>query len=244
MSVIYAPKGKAGEYADLACNLYTGCTHGCQYCYVPTMLHKKPEVFHSNATPRQDILNKLHKEATKHKGKEVFMCFTCDPYCLDVDHTITREAIKIFHRADIAVNILTKGGELAVRDFDLLAAKPNLSKIGTTLTFDNKEDSFKWEPRAAEPGRRCSMLAQAHALGISTWASLEPVIDPEQTLSLINATHEYVDHYKVGRWNYDKRANEIDWTDFLRRVTELLDAVGASYYIKKDLAVFSRRALE
>jgi DNA repair photolyase len=244
MSVIYTPKGKAGEYADLACNLYTGCTHGCEYCYVPTMLRKKPDIFHGSSTPRKGILDKILKEAPEHTGKGVFLCFTCDPYCLDVDHTITRKAIKIFHNHNIAVNILTKGGELAVRDFDLLAKRPELSSIGATLTFDNKEDSDRWEPKAAEPGRRCSMLAQAHALGIQTWASLEPVIDPEQTLSLIKATHSYVNHFKVGRWNHDKRADEIDWASFLNRVTTLLEKLGASYYIKKDLAIFSDKGME
>ena len=29
MKIIYEPKGKAKEYADLAINLYKGCTHGC-----------------------------------------------------------------------------------------------------------------------------------------------------------------------------------------------------------------------
>lgn len=31
MDIIYEPKGKAREYADLACDIYNGCTHGCKY---------------------------------------------------------------------------------------------------------------------------------------------------------------------------------------------------------------------
>ncbi|MCL2434964.1 MAG: hypothetical protein FWD09_02345 [Lentimicrobiaceae bacterium] len=30
---IYNPSGKAGEYSYWACNFYTGCSNGCQYCY-------------------------------------------------------------------------------------------------------------------------------------------------------------------------------------------------------------------
>ena len=30
---IYSPKGKAGEYAEYACNFYVGCSNGCEYCY-------------------------------------------------------------------------------------------------------------------------------------------------------------------------------------------------------------------
>ena len=33
MKVIYEPKGRAKEYAELAVNLYNGCSHGCEYCY-------------------------------------------------------------------------------------------------------------------------------------------------------------------------------------------------------------------
>jgi DNA repair photolyase len=28
--IIYEPRGKAKEYADLAANLYLGCDHGCK----------------------------------------------------------------------------------------------------------------------------------------------------------------------------------------------------------------------
>lgn len=41
MNVIYEPKGRAREYAPLACNLYMGCTHGCKYCYAPACMYKK-----------------------------------------------------------------------------------------------------------------------------------------------------------------------------------------------------------
>jgi DNA repair photolyase len=244
MSVIYKPKGKAGEYADLACNLYTGCTHGCLYCYAPKMLRRKPEEFHTEVKPRKDILKKLEKEAPSHKGKEVFLCFTCDPYPCGQSIETTRKAIKILHSNGVAVNILTKGGRRAMGDFDLLEKNPTLSKFGATLTFDNDVDSKKWEPWGDDPFYRMATLEKAHERGIPTWVSLEPVIKPEQTLSLIRQTVGFVDHYKVGRWNYDKRSNDIDWADFLRRVTALLDSRDASYYIKKDLAVFSDKGLE
>ena len=245
MSIVYKPKGKAGEYADLAANLYTGCSHGCLYCYAPRMLHRDRETFHAKVEPRASILDKLKKEAHMHRGKEVFLCFTCDPYCdEDSAHRLTRKAITILHDNGVAVNILTKGGIRAMRDFDLLRANPHLSRIGTTLTFANSHDTLAWEPRASHPIERVQMLREAKANGIATWASLEPVIDPEQTLSLIRQTASFVDHYKVGRWNYDARANDIDWADFLQRTIELFKECGASYYIKKDLACFSDSGLE
>lgn len=245
MPVIYEPKGRAKEYSDLALNLYTGCSHGCLYCYAPDAMFKKREQFHSDVVPRGDILNLIKKEAPAYTGKEVFLCFSCDPYCPEeLEHKITRQAIEILHASDVGVNILTKGGMWAARDFDLLEVKPECSRIGATLTFWKSVDSFTWEPRAAHPLDRLRMLESAHKKGIPTWASLEPVVDPNQSLELIRMSHRFVDHYKVGRWNHDKRAKEINWARFLQDVTSLLDELGKSYYIKKDLAVFSERGME
>jgi hypothetical protein len=81
-------------------------------------------------------------------------------------------------------------------------------------------------------------LAAAYACGIPTWVSLEPVIDPEQSLHLIELTHTYVDVYKVGKWNHDPRAAAIDWTAFVTRSVALLKSLGKKYYIKKDLAEY------
>lgn len=39
IQTIYEPSGKAREYSPLALNLYKGCDHGCNYCYVPDMKH-------------------------------------------------------------------------------------------------------------------------------------------------------------------------------------------------------------
>ena len=31
---IYSTKGAAREYGRIGCNFYTGCPHGCTYCYL------------------------------------------------------------------------------------------------------------------------------------------------------------------------------------------------------------------
>jgi len=181
----------------------------------------------------------LEKEAKKFKGQEVFLSFTCDPYPLDDSQLMARQAIKILHAAGVKVRILTKGGYRSERDFDLLAARPDLSSYGATLTFIDGIKSAEWEPGAAPPLERMEAIVHAHELGIETWGSFEPVINTEETLHLIEVMAPYLDMFKVGMLNHDKTgtAKCIDWKKFGREAVDLLESLGKQYYIKKDLAL-------
>ena len=222
---IYTPKGKALEYAHLALNLYTGCDNGCSYCYAPNMLHKSREDF-QKVEPRREILDALQKQlydwtsiktGAGMSHSRVLLCFTCDPYP-SIDTSTTREAIRILGHHRIPFTILTKSGLRAVPDKDLYSSN---DAFGTTLTFVNGDDSKKWEPNAASPMERISTLRTFHDDGIHTWVSLEPVIDPEQTLELVRATYKDVDHYNVGKLNYAKA--DIDWRLFGIRIIKTLE---------------------
>ena len=241
--LIYTPSGKAGEYADkgYAVNLFKGCTHGCKYCYVPASTRQPKEAFHSSVTAAPDILERLEKDM-KRVGvlpEPVFLCFTCDPYCVDAPPGITRAAIEIILESGNRVNILTRGGMRASAHFDLLADTPG-NKIGATLTFAFTWTSREWEPKAATPFDRIEMLSKAHRNGISTWASIEPVIIPEESLFIMTDAIPYVDEFKIGKWNHDPRAKKIDWKDFAARARNLMDAHGKRYMFKKEL----REAIE
>ena len=236
--LIYHPSGKAGEYADkgFAVNLFKGCLHGCKYCYVPQFCHVKREEFHSAVTTAPDVLERLERDM-KRVGvlpEPVFLCFTTDPYCVDAPEGITREAIGIIIRSGNRVNILTKGGMRAADDLLFLSMVPG-NKIGATLTFQSLRLSMQWEPRATAPVSRIEMLELAKRRGIETWASIEPVIDPDQSLRIMEEALPYVDTFKIGKWNHDPRARAIDWKDFAARVRTLMDAHGKRYMFKREL---------
>lgn len=236
MSLIYEPAGRAREYAALACNIYRGCDHACTYCYAPAATRRAAETFR-HPEERPDFLRNLRKEAGALKPTEpVLLCFTCDGYqSLDAKLGLTRETIKILHSAGHVVHILTKGGSRALRDIDLLGPR---DAFATTLTLLDDAASYQWEPGAALPGDRIATIREFHRAGIPTWVSLEPVLDPAIALEIIQQTHEFVDLFKVGRWNYHADAKLIDWAKFSRDATALLESLGKRYYVKKDLACF------
>lgn len=237
--VIYEASGKAREYSELACNLYNGCSHGCTYCYNRILCGKWGHPDFDNPSPRAGILEDLERDAWRrqHGGetRPVFLCFTCDPYQpIDIEHQLARKAIDILHRNTLPVMILTKGGKRAERDFDLLC---KYDWFGATLTFSKTSDSLKWEPRAALPTERVESLLAAFLAGIKTWVSLEPIIDPDQTVFLIQETAAFVDHYKVGKLNHDLNT-KIDWETAIPKIKETLDKCGCDYYIKKGTAKY------
>lgn len=233
--IIYEPKGRAKEYGDLALNIYTGCSFGCKYCYAPNVLKKDRDTFHQLSQARENIINKvIHDcEHNQFEGRRVHLCFTCDPYQdIDKEMKLTREILWIFARYGVNFQILTKGGTLAIRDFDLY--KPGDS-FGSTLTFRKENESREWEPGAALPEDRFEAIRQAKAAGIKTWVSLEPVIKPSDALDIVHIMHPYVDLWKVGKWNYDSRAAMVNWQQFREAIELVMNMHGCEYYLKDDL---------
>jgi len=242
MNIIYEPRGKAREYSPLAANLYKGCSHNCLYCYAPNATFKQRSLFHSQdfIAPRNEVLKYFRKDCQKYAGdkREVLFSFTSDAYqAIESELQITRQALQIARKYDIFAVILTKNGVLSRRDLSLLVSFKQ-RKFGVSLTHDCAEISLKWESGASLPCERIEALKDAWTLGIETFVSFEPVIDPEAVYRLIELTHEYVDFYKVGKLNYHPLAQSIDWAEFGHRAIELLKSLGKDYYIKKDLAQY------
>lgn len=223
MKVIYEPKGRAREYAKIACNLYTGCSHGCKYCYAPACLRKGRNEFHGNVAPRKDIIKNLEKDAAslpeRYKGYEILFCFTTDPYQpLEASAGITRQALEIAKYYGLHNKILTKGRiDLIRRDLQLM--KEARTNLGVTICFTNDALRKEWEPNASPIEERFELLKEAHSMGIETWVSLEPVIDPDQALSVIRKAAPYVDSWMIGKLNHMKEIEDkVDWYIFFNNL--------------------------
>ena len=238
LQVIYEPGGRAREYAALAVNLYSGCGHKCAYCYAPAALQMSREKFYEQPSCRaRDFWGKLESDLKALEGKQVepvLLCFSCDAYQpLDIELKLARKALLAFKKHCVNFQVLSKGGMKCARDFDLY--EPGKDIFAATMTFLDADKSKRWEPGAALPAERIEALKLAHSMGIKTWVSLEPVIEPEQSLACIDACAAYVDGFKVGTWNHDKRAKEIDWHAFGHEAVAKIECYGKELYVKKDL---------
>ena len=125
---------------------------------------------------------------------------------------------------------------VAISDFDLYGPD---DRFGASLTFDNEIDSKTWEPGAALPADRIEALRPAHEKGIKTFVSLEPVIEPDQTLHLIELTHEFIDFYWVGKINHNAELEgKIKWSEFRLNAETILRNLNKNFKVKKELALY------
>lgn len=238
MKPIYKPSGEALEYGDYALNIYTGCPHGCYYCFAPSVLRRYRETFHGHVEPRKDIYKETGAQLYRDNitGKLIHLCFTCDPYPLGIDNIVTRDIIKLLKNSGNHVQILTKNGIGAMRDLDLLDER---DWIG--ITYAGYQCSPvqcpKEEPNAGWPIDRFRLLVTAKNKGIKTWVSCEPVFDAASIFKLIQ-TGEYIDYFKIGKLNY--HPSDINWGDFGRECERLCKQYGRNYMIKDGL----RKAME
>lgn len=230
MKPIYIPSGKAKEYGDYAINIYTGCPHRCYYCFAPSVLRRDREEFHTHVEPRKDIVESVKRQLDKEQitDKLIHLCFTCDPYPRGYDSSATREIIKLLKAAGNHVQILTKGGRAAARDFDLLSY---VDWFGVTITGDFY-NHVKSEPNASSWYDSLETLSLAHDKGVKTWVSCEPVLDADNIYRLLSGNHP-IDKFKIGKLNY--HPSDINWKEFGERCERICQTYHHDYYIKDSL---------
>jgi len=238
---IYAPAGQAGEYSALASNPYRGCGHKCTYCYVPGIPGQPDrKTFDEGAILKPGFLEGLQRDAELYQRHgltgQVMISFTSDPYHPG-DTAPTRKCFEILQAHGLGICALTKGGRKALQDLSIF--RPDRDAFACTLTSLTDSFSLKWERGAALPADRIAALKEFHRHGIFTWVSLEPTLDVEASLSIVEATHPFVDLYKVGRANYVPTITKVvDWRDYTLRMIDKLQRHDKAHYIKKDLQPF------
>jgi DNA repair photolyase len=178
--------------------------------------------------PRARIVENVRAQIERESvtGKKIMLCFTCDPYPNCYDSTATREVIKAIKESGNFVQILTKGGKMARRDFDLLDEGDSFG-----VTWSGADDID--EPGAASHAMRYENICVAKLeYGLHTWMSCEPVLNEASIYSAIESFSQ-VDLFRIGKLNY--APSDIDWGKFGWNCVRLCHDYGRDYYIKEDL---------
>ena len=244
---IYKPKGKAGEYAEWACNLYVGCSNDCSYCYCKrgVLAHamggpvpKLKSCFRDEDHALEVFIKELEANLAELQKSSLFFTFSSDPMIPET-RELNWDCIVQSVIRDVHVQVLTKNADfihdprIGISGFGPFGAVKG-SKIfdmiawGFTLTGHDE-----LEPGASITEERIEAMRMLHNAGYRTFASLEPVVDPVSTLAMFNLTKGCCDLFKVGLMSgvskdyYDK--SEV------RRMAETIAESGKPVYFKKSI---------
>jgi DNA repair photolyase len=161
--------------ADYTVNCYTGCEHGCVYCYARfvTRFTHPGEPWGSFVDVKINAPEALKRELRRKKVGRVYISSVCDGWQpLEAKYELTRSCLELLLHYRYPVTILTKSG-LAARDLDLLPGGEDV-ELGVTLTTLDESLRAKIEPRASAAEKRISLLHDARERGITTYAFLGP----------------------------------------------------------------------
>jgi DNA repair photolyase len=153
----------------LTLNPYSGCDHGCLYCYASSYIPNFTE-----CRPKKDLLATLKREAAKLKGEVVSISNSSDPYPrIEAQLGWTRKCLELFTESDCRIQIITKS-DIVVRDDDLLTKVP--STVALTITTDDENLAKILEPKAPSPSQRIRAAQDLLSKGIPVSVRIDPII--------------------------------------------------------------------
>jgi DNA repair photolyase len=165
--------------AKLTFNPYTGCTHGCLYCYATRYIKN-----HGDCHPKKEFLASLRREAAKLCGETISLCNSSDPYpAVEASEGLTRRCLEVLSESDCRLQIITKS-DLVTRDDDLLQKVP--ATVALTITTLDDQLARTLEPSAPAPSRRIRAAEYLIKAGVPVSVRIDPLIatvnDPPQQL--------------------------------------------------------------
>ena len=211
-------------------NPYTGCQHGCSYCYARFMKrvtgHKEP--WGEFVDVKINAAELLRTEIKKKKRAGVWVSGVCDPYQpLEAKYRLTRQCLEILARNDWPVIIQTRS-PLVLRDMDIIE-DARYFEVGLSVTTADDAIRKLFEPDAPKIEDRIAALDTLHRAGIRTYAMIAPVLPGAEGLAeLLKGKIDYV---IIDRMNYH-------YADWVYRKYGLEDKLSDDYYyrVRQELA--------
>lgn len=236
---IYNPSGKAGEYSYWACNFYVGCSNMCEYCYCKkgilsnVMGMDKPQLkkcFKDETEALEYFKKELMQNVSEIRKHGLFFSFTTDAM-LEETHKLTWEAACFAMENNVPVKILTKcvGKWVDQLCTEVHSSWKKFLAIGFTLTGHDE-----LEGNSAKSMDRIRAMADLHKAGYKTFASIEPVVDFDSSLRMIQQTAKFCNLFKIGLMGNKKYQTDM-MKLFFENVCSLASINGFKVYFKDSL---------
>lgn len=153
-------------------NVYTGCGHGCIYCYASSYI---PNYF--NPRPKTDLTERIRRDLKKiPRGALIELSTSSDPYTpIESKLMLTRRALGIILSNGMRVLITTKSS-IVVRDLEILARYRGRIAVAITITTIRDDIAKKIEPKAPLPSERLKALEILSRSGTPVIVRIDPLI--------------------------------------------------------------------
>ena len=217
--------------ADYAVNCYTGCAHGCIYCYArfASRFSHPNQPWGSFVDIKANAPEVLAREVKRRPVGRVMLSSVCDAWQpVEKETLLTRRCLEILLPRGYEISALTKSA-LARRDLDLLST--GKVDFGVTVTTLDSHLARIIEPGASLPAARLALLEAAKSKGILTYAFVGPLLpflsDTEDNIkSLLKAIKDSgVDYFYLDKLNLRYGV----WPALLKLLREHFPALLADY---------------
>ncbi len=193
---------------DYVINPYTGCAHGCRFCYAVFVTRfnarHRGAAWGTFVAAKTNIARVLREELSRKRATGAAMLSSvCDPYQpAELRYRLTRDCLAALRDHGWGIEVLTRS-PLVRRDLDLLRGYGPAS-VGFSIGTDDERVRRILEPGAPPIAARVAALCALHEAGIRTWVFIAPVLpmDPARLAGLIGP---YVDSVMIDGLNYGSR---------------------------------------
>ncbi|MFO7793263.1 MAG: radical SAM protein [Candidatus Saliniplasma sp.] len=163
----------SGLESDYALNPYTGCSHGCKYCYAPFVTKEKRE-WGSFVDVKRNIPKILADELDRKEKGIVRIGSVTDPYQeIEKDYQLTRMCLEQLKKKEFPIIVQTKS-DLVTRDIDIYEDMD--VDIGLTITSIGDDFREIFEPNAPTIEKRFEALRKLVEAGLNTWVFIGPLV--------------------------------------------------------------------
>lgn len=198
---------------DYSINPYTGCEHGCKYCYATFMKQytNHSEEWGNFVEVKVNAKNALEKDLMRKSKGSILISSVTDPYQpVEERYEITRKILERLADTKFPVTILTKS-DLVLRDLDVLNKfKHNRISVGLTINYAEDKDREIWEPNSPGISRRIKALKKISKENIDCYVHLGPYFEGITKLEkIMDNVEPYIEELQVEDMNFEGNERRI-----------------------------------